>query len=67
MRRRGDVITANPAEMHDGIPLGRKPRGWRLLYFDPSLVTREVGEEVSGEAEIVRPVVRDPILARAFT
>jgi AraC-like ligand binding domain len=63
----GDVITANPAEMHDGVPLGRKSRGWRMLYFDPSLVTREVSEEIAGEAEIVRPVVRDPILARAFT
>src|SRR5262249_29306188 len=63
----GDVITANPSEMHDGVPLGGKPRGWRMLYFDPSLVAREVEEEIAGEVETTRPVVRDPVFARAFT
>src|SRR5215472_15713563 len=63
----GDVITANPGEMHDGAPLAGKPRGWRMLYLDPSLVARAVEEEIASKIEIACPVVRDPILARAFT
>ena len=63
----GDVIMANPGEMHDGAPLNVDVRGWRMLYLDPVLVTREVEEEIVGHhVEIVRPVVRDPLLARYF-
>src|ERR1700675_1857835 len=40
----GDVIMANPGEMHDGAPLNVDVRGWRMLYLDPVLVTREVEE-----------------------
>jgi AraC-like DNA-binding protein len=63
----GDVITANPGEIHDGIPLDGNVRGWRMIYFDPGLVGRETEEEIVGGVEIVRPVVRDPLLARTFT
>ena len=63
----GDVIMANPGEMHDGAPLDGNARGWRMIYFDPALVTREIEEDIVGEVEIVRPVVRDPLLARTFT
>ena len=63
--RAGDVIMCNPGEMHDGLPATDEPRGWRIIYIDPSLVARELaGESVDGEL-IVRPVVRDPRLARA--
>lgn len=62
----GDVIMANPGEMHDGAPLDGNARGWRIIYFDPDLVAREVAEEIVGQAEIVRPVARDPLLARHF-
>jgi AraC-like DNA-binding protein len=63
----GDVITANPGEMHDGIPLEGNPRGWRMIYFDPGLVRREIEEEIVGGVEIALPVVRDPLLAGTFT
>jgi hypothetical protein len=59
----GDVITLNPGEMHDGVPLDGKARGWRIIYFDPGLVAREVEEEIIGQAEIIRPVAHDPVLA----
>jgi AraC-like DNA-binding protein len=57
---------ANPGEMHDGAPLDGNARGWRIIYFDPDLVAREVAEEIVGQAEIVRPVAHDPLLARHF-
>jgi len=62
----GDMIMANPGEMHDGAPVDGNARGWRMIYFDPALVAREVEEEIVGPLEIVRPVARDPILARRF-
>jgi AraC-like DNA-binding protein len=62
----GDVIMANPGEMHDGAPLDGSVRGWRMIYLDPSLMASEVKEEFAGPVEIVRPVARDPLLARHF-
>lgn len=60
----GDVIMVNPGEMHDGRPLDRTPRGWRIMYLDPAVVARELaGEAIEGEV-IVSPVVRDATLAR---
>src|SRR5260370_30373682 len=63
----GDVIMVNPDEMHDGTPLDGNLRGWRMLYLDPILVAREVEEEIVGTAEIVRPVVHDPLLSMHFS
>jgi AraC-like DNA-binding protein len=63
----GDVIMVNPGEMHDGAPLDESARGWRMIYLDPVLVAREVGEEFASPVEIVRPVARDPLLARQFS
>jgi AraC-like DNA-binding protein len=57
---------ANPGEIHDGSPLNGNARGWRMIYLDPALVAREVEEEIAGQAEIVRPVARDPLLAGRF-
>jgi AraC-like DNA-binding protein len=62
----GDVIMVNPGEMHDGAPLDGSARGWRMIYLDPALVAYEVEEEFVGPVEIVRPVARDPLLARHF-
>jgi AraC-like DNA-binding protein len=62
----GDVIMANPGEMHDGAPLDGSVRGWRMIYLDPSLMASEVKEEFAGPVEIVRPVARDSLLARHF-
>lgn len=52
----GDVIMVNPGEIHDGAPMRGDPRGWRMLYFDPNSLDKEVA----------RPVVSDPDLARRF-
>ncbi len=62
----GDVITVNPGEMHDGAPVRSGMRAWRMLYLDPGLVVRLLREDLPGEAEIVRPVLRDPLLAGRF-
>jgi AraC-like DNA-binding protein len=62
----GDVIMVNPGEMHDGAPLDGNARGWRMLYLDPALVAEEVEHEILGAAEVVRPVARDPLLAKHF-
>lgn len=62
----GDVIFCNPGEMHDGLPLDRKARGWRIIYFDPAVIRRAVEQETSDEFEIARPVARDPVLAHHF-
>jgi AraC-like DNA-binding protein len=62
----GDVIMVNPGEMHDGAPLHGDVRGWRMVYLDPTVVAGEVEDEIVGLVEIVRPVARDPLLARHF-
>jgi AraC-like DNA-binding protein len=59
----GDVIMVNPGEIHDGAPLDGTARGWRIIYFDPAVVAREADVEFVGQAEIVRPVAHDPLLA----
>src|SRR5215469_8590344 len=63
----GNMIMVNPGEIHDGIPLGGKARGWRIIYFDPATMADLVREELSKPMEIARPVARDPLLARSFT
>jgi len=60
----GDVIMVNPDEIHDGTPVGGTARGWQIIYFDPSLLAREVAEEIVRPPEIMRPVARDPHLAQ---
>ncbi len=62
----GDIIMVNPDEIHDGMPVGGVVRGWRIIYLDPSLVAREVAEEIVRPAEIMHPVARDPHLAQLF-
>ena len=62
----GDVIMANPGEMHDGVPLNSDGRRWRMIYIDPALVAREVEEETARPVELVHSVARDPLLAQHF-
>jgi len=62
----GDIITVNPGEMHDGLPVRGRARGWWILYFDPILVARELaGEDLRG-FEIAKPALRDPSLAASL-
>lgn len=63
----GDVIMVNPGEIHDGAPWdGKSPRAWRMIYFDPALVDAEVGVDLPGAHELVRPVACDAVLAGHF-
>jgi AraC-like DNA-binding protein len=62
----GDVIMANPGEMHDGVPLDSNGRRWQMIYIDPALVARELKEETVRPVEIVHPVAQDPLLAQHF-
>ena len=62
----GDMIMVNPGEIHDGIPLGEKARGWRIIYFEPATMAGLMREELSKPVEIARPVARDPRLAQSF-
>jgi AraC-like DNA-binding protein len=67
--RAHDAIMVNPGEVHDGSPLDERGRAWRMLYFDPSLLTSagaELNDTVARELELTQPVAHDPLLARLF-
>lgn len=64
----GDVISVNPNEVHDGLPIGES-RAWSMLYFDPRLIRdllRDVGEGRFGAVEFPSPVIRDGEMAVHF-
>ncbi|MDR9772382.1 AraC family transcriptional regulator [Rhizobium hidalgonense] len=64
----GDIITVNPNEVHDGAPIG-EGRSWRILYFDPEIVTglsQEFAEGGAGRQEIPYPVIRNRAIAARF-
>ncbi|OWO96178.1 AraC family transcriptional regulator [Rhizobium esperanzae] len=61
----GDIITVNPNEVHDGAPIGER-RSWRILYFDPEIVTGLSQEIGAGRSEIPHPVIRDAAIATRF-
>ncbi|RUL96159.1 AraC family transcriptional regulator [Rhizobium chutanense] len=64
----GDIITVNPNEVHDGTPIG-KGRSWRILYFDPAIVSglsQEIGDGGAGRSEIPHPVIRNRAIAARF-
>lgn len=58
----GDVITVNPAEIHDGSPLAGRPRRWRMVYFDEPMLRETasgLADDVSTAYEFHYPVLRD--------
>lgn len=57
----GQVITANPGEVHDGAPLGGPTRRWRILSIDTDVLSAITGHGAA-PAEIMRPVIDDPAL-----
>lgn len=64
---RGDVITVNPGEVHDGTPIGDAGRRWRMLYLDVSRVVEAAAAlGAAGGYEFERPVVGDARMALAF-
>lgn len=65
----GDIITVNPAEVHDGVPLGFSGRSWRMLYIEPTLVAEaaaDITESATWRGEFSNPVVHDKRLAQRF-
>ena len=60
----GDVISVNPDELHDGLPIRGEPRSWCMAFVDPHAIERLSGGETGGR-ELARPVASDPALARA--
>jgi AraC-like DNA-binding protein len=61
----GQVMTANPGEVHDGKPLGCPTRRWRILSVDTSVFSSTI-EHSSTPAEITRPAIEDPALYQAL-
>ena len=55
---RGEVITVNPGEVHDGVPMQGKKRQWRMLNLESSLWNQE-----RPAPEWTLPVLRDARLA----
>jgi AraC-like DNA-binding protein len=50
----------NPGEMHDGSSLDRKPRGWKMLFFEPKVVCEILANEERHRIVTLRPTVRGP-------
>lgn len=67
--RASDAIMVNPGEVHDGSPLDERGRAWRMLYFEPAMLS-EVAAELNGagahEIELTQPAVHDPLLNVLF-
>jgi AraC-like DNA-binding protein len=65
----GNFICVNPGEVHDGRAIGQRPRSWRILYFDPSLMEElrtDILEGACPSFTFNAPVFSDPALRRLF-
>lgn len=65
----GNTITVNPGEVHDGKPIGDQGRAWRMLYFDPALISSIVQDISQGTVqtfEITAPIIRDQAITQKF-
>ncbi len=65
----GDIITVNPGEVHDGVPMRRESRSWLMLYLTPALMA-DIRFDHEGaenpEFEFERPAFSDPRTVLAF-
>jgi AraC-like DNA-binding protein len=58
----GDLITVNPGEVHDGLPVDDTGRSWRMLYLDAPVM-----QQLTGSArDFAFPALRRPGLAACF-
>lgn len=65
----GTLIFVNPGEVHDGRPIGGRPRGWRMLYIDPILMAETTADILDGGSRCLAfaaPVFVDAELRRLF-
>jgi AraC-like DNA-binding protein len=60
----GHIITVNPGEVHDGIPLCPDGRSWRMVYVAPSAMAGML--DLDGH-EFTRPVIDDARLRVVIT
>ena len=60
----GQIITTNPGEVHDGIPIEHHARSWRMVFVAPQCLAELVGLP---DVELSRPVLDDAELRVAFT
>lgn len=66
----GDLISVNPAEVHDGASIGRAARRWHMLYFKPQCIA-DVLDDMAADAgrpacEFAYPVLRSQRAAVLF-
>jgi AraC-like DNA-binding protein len=59
----GHIVTSNPGEVHDGLPLGRCARRWRMIHVAPQAMAQLVD---APQREFSRPVFDDPRLRAAI-
>lgn len=64
----GSFISVNPGEVHDGHALGRRPRSWRILYFEPAALDALQADVTGGDVpfEFSQPVFDDRALRASF-
>lgn len=66
----GDLISVNPAEVHDGMPIG-EVRRWHMLYFDPAIIAAQFAEMTADTGfrwhEFAYPVLTRPYAAEIFS
>jgi AraC-like DNA-binding protein len=44
----GRIINLNPGEVHDGWAIGERPRTWRMLYIEPSVMDASLADVGDG-------------------
>jgi hypothetical protein len=65
----GSLIFVNPGEVHDGRPIGRRARSWRMLYLDPTLMEELRADVLDGtnpSFTFAAPAFVDENLRRLF-
>lgn len=64
----GNIITCNPGEVHDGVPIG-DTREWKMLYLAPALVgavVADIREGARADFEFADPVIDKHTQVQAF-
>ena len=62
----GNLLTHNPGEVHDGVPLQGQSRRWVMLHMDIHTLRSMAGHIEAGDGadvEFTQPVLQDPQLA----
>lgn len=65
---RGNLITCNPGEVHDGAPIGGA-RAWKMLYLPPSIVgtiVADIRDGATADFEFTDPVIDQHVPIPAF-